>query len=180
MEVTITLSYQENYPVVSITLLTNKGNQWECKQVLIYPGFCLQHDWISTRWTNQPKHLKNWPGPKRRWIIFQPSIFRGEMAVSFRVRVMRFLNFQGTYTPGSSNIAGWKMGAPDWVDVFPSLKMGMSFQPAMLYSILEGKGVNWMVTQGFYSTWYIFLGMQQFELAFRSLIDHPNAVPHLC
>ncbi len=23
------------------------------------------------------------------------------------------------YTPGSTNIAGWKMGAPDWVDVFP-------------------------------------------------------------
>ena len=28
------------------------------------------------------------------------------------------------YTPGSSNIAGWKMGAPDWVDVFPIKKMG--------------------------------------------------------
>ena len=23
------------------------------------------------------------------------------------------------YTPGSTNIAGWKTGAPDWVDVFP-------------------------------------------------------------
>ncbi len=27
------------------------------------------------------------------------------------------------YTPGSSNIAGWKMGAPDWVDVWTLLNM---------------------------------------------------------
>ena len=36
-----------------------------------------------------------------------------------------------TYDPGSTNIAGWKMGAPDWVDVWILLKKGMSFQPAM-------------------------------------------------
>ena len=32
------------------------------------------------------------------------------------------------YTPGSSNIAGWKMGAPDSVDVFPLKNGGYSSQ----------------------------------------------------
>ena len=36
--------------------------------------------------------------------------------------IMHCNNVTGTpqfYTPGSSKIAGWKMGAPEWVDVFP-------------------------------------------------------------
>ena len=33
---------------------------------------------------------------------------------------------QNSYTPGSSNIAvAGKWGAPDWVDVFPILNMGI-------------------------------------------------------
>ncbi len=41
----------------------------------------------------------------------------------------RFLkNSVGWYTPGSSNIAGWKMGAPKWVDVFPIKNVGYSRQ----------------------------------------------------
>ena len=35
-----------------------------------------------------------------------------------------------THTLRQSNIAGWKMGAPHWVDVFPIKNMGI-FQPAM-------------------------------------------------
>ena len=35
-----------------------------------------------------------------------------------------------SYTPGSTNIAGWKMD-PDSVDVFPTETWGI-FQPAML------------------------------------------------
>ncbi len=35
------------------------------------------------------------------------------------------------YTPGSTNIAGWKMGAPDFSSMYFLLKTGM-FQPALV------------------------------------------------
>ena len=44
-----------------------------------------------------------------------------------------------SYTPGSTNIAGWKMGAPDWFPYF-LLKIGIS-QPAMLVY----QRVEWIV-----------------------------------
>ena len=40
------------------------------------------------------------------------------------------------YTPGSSNIAGWKMGAPDGVDVFPIKNADI---PASYVSSPEGQ-----------------------------------------
>ena len=48
-----------------------------------------------------------------------------------------------SYTPGSTNIAGWKMD-PEWVDVYIYilLKMGI-FQPAMLvYQRVEGANIQ--------------------------------------
>ena len=44
------------------------------------------------------------------------------------------------YTPGF-NIAGWKMGAPDWVDVFP-IENGYII-PASYVSLPEGN--RWIV-----------------------------------
>ena len=45
------------------------------------------------------------------------------------------MGIKNIYTPGSSNIAGWKMGAPDGVDVFP-IKNGDI--PASYVSLPEG------------------------------------------
>ncbi len=42
-----------------------------------------------------------------------------------------------TYTLGSSNIAGWKMGAPDWVEVVP-IKNGAI--PASFFGLSAGSG----------------------------------------
>ena len=41
----------------------------------------------------------------------------GEFAVRSFPKFVRMGNKQKQYTPGSSNI-GWKMGDPDWVDIF--------------------------------------------------------------
>ena len=61
------------------------------------------------------------------WVIFA-LCFSRKKSVPYPERwnlTLRHL----TYTPGSSNIAGWKMGSPDGVDVWILLNMGM-FQPA--------------------------------------------------
>ncbi len=56
--------------------------------------------------------------------FFNPKIEDIHFCSGLKLKVM-FLcccwssSLRHGYTPGSSNIAGWKMGAPDGVDVFP-------------------------------------------------------------
>ena len=49
-------------------------------------------------------------------------------------------DFRTIYTPGSSNIAGWKMGDPEWVDVFPIRNGDV---PASYVSLPEGNLYSW-------------------------------------
>ena len=69
------------------------------------------------------------------------------------------------HTPGSSNIADtWKMGAPDWVDVFPIKIYIYIFQPAM-WSSTRGyssqrtkKHETFFICEGVFQPGVIFVG----------------------
>ena len=108
-------------------------------------------DYLSSWWLNKPiwKILvkmgifPNFRGEHRNYLKPPPSCrcFSIDMLVFWRVPkfsvqeipkpkpsicydcILRVLHPK--YTLGSTNIAGWKMGAPDWADVFPSWKWGI-------------------------------------------------------